>query len=288
MKSLLLVTAALLTFDASASVLSPDVVYGKDNRVEASLSKNPEYRRLAQSVATLIPNKYVINLPLSKTRIRGSKLTKFGVCKTERFASQISAGDCTGFLVAPDLLVTAGHCITSMDDCNSKKWVFDYTTSKEKQGSMNVKDSSVYSCVEIIERKLDRSNRNDYALLRLDRKVTDREPLKFRGAGKAAIGDELVIIGSPSGLPLKVADGAAVRSLEEVFFVANLDSFGGNSGSPVINAKTSEVEGILVRGDKDYVPSPDGRKCGVAMKCSDSGCRGEDVTYITNIKTLNK
>ncbi len=63
----------------------------------------------------------------------------------------------------------------------------------------------------------------------------------------------LVVIGRPSGLPTKVADGAQVRSVNDVFLVANLDTYGGNSGSAVFNAVTGVVEGILVRGDTDYV-----------------------------------
>jgi len=37
-----------------------------------------------------------------------------------------------------------------------------------------------------------------------------------------------------------------------IFFDANLDTFGGNSGSPVFDARTNAVVGILVRGADDY------------------------------------
>jgi hypothetical protein len=43
-----------------------------------------------------------------------------------------------------------------------------------------------------------------------------------------------------------------------------------------------EVEGILVRGDTDYVSSPEG--CRVSNRVPDNGGRGEDVTLIGNIK----
>jgi len=69
--------------------------------------------------------------------------------------------------------------------------------------------------------------------------------------------------------------------------VANLDTFGGNSGSAVFNAETGEVEGILVRGENDYVWSDEnGSRCRVPQQCTNDACRGEDVTRITNIKTL--
>ena len=43
-----------------------------------------------------------------------------------------------------------------------------------------------------------------------------------------------------------------VRAINPTFFSANLDTFGGNSGSPVFQAGTSTVAGLLVRGAPDY------------------------------------
>jgi hypothetical protein len=45
-----------------------------------------------------------------------------------------------------------------------------------------------------------------------------------------------------------------------------------------------EVEGILVRGDTDYIQSDKG--CRVSNVISQTEGRGEDVTYITNIEAL--
>jgi hypothetical protein len=57
--------------------------------------------------------------------------------------------------------------------------------------------------------------------------------------------------------------------------VANLDTYGGNSGSPVFNATNHQVEGILVRGENDFVTNG---SCYVSLVCPTTGCRGEDVT----------
>jgi hypothetical protein len=82
-------------------------------------------------------------------------------------------------------------------------------------------------------------------------------------------------------LPTKFADGAAVRNNQpDAFFVANLDTYGGNSGSPVFNSDTHEVEGILVRGDADFVQHGN---CQVSLVCPTTGCRGEDCTRIAEI-----
>src|SRR5262249_51918318 len=74
----------------------------------------------------------------------------------------------------------------------------------------------------------------------------------------------------------KFAAGAAVRNnAPDAFFVANLDTYGGNSGSPVFNSDTHVVEGILVRGENDFVLQG---TCMVSLVCPTTGCRGEDCT----------
>ena len=81
-------------------------------------------------------------------------------------------------------------------------------------------------------------------------------------------------MGHPSGLPLKVTAGATVRSHKRDFYVANLDSFEGNSGSPVFN-ENYEVAGILVRGEVDFSHLG---SCYVSHHCEENRCDGEDVT----------
>jgi hypothetical protein len=94
------------------------------------------------------------------------------------------------------------------------------------------------------------------------------------------------VIGSPSGLPLKVAGGAQVRgNSHPFFFTANLDTFQGNSGSAVFNAETGMVEGILVRGEEDYQVNMV-KGCIEAKACTDVGCRGEDVSRLTSLPEI--
>ena len=199
----------------------------------------------------------------------------------------MTAASCSGFLVSSNILVTAGHCIKSDYDCSIYKWVFDFKVDHSEQSAVTVPKSSVYSCKQIISQSLDSTTMDDYAVIELDREVQDRNPLPFRKTGKIEKGETVAVIGHPTGLPTKIADGASVRKLSEKFFIANLDTYGGNSGSAVFNMKTNLVEGILVRGENDYVYD---RKegCQVSNVCENGACRGEDVTYITNIKALIK
>jgi hypothetical protein len=122
---------------------------------------------------------------------------------------------------------------------------------------------------------------DDFAVVRLDRPVQGHQPLSVRRSGAVSVGQPLMVAGHPAGLPLKVAAGAQVRdNSHPYYFSSNLDTYGGNSGSPVIDVASGQVEGILVRGNTDFVLSGKGRnRCYASNVCSDSGCPGwEDVT----------
>ena len=124
----------------------------------------------------------------------------------------------------------------------------------------------------------------DFAYIELDRPVFGREPLKVRTRGKIKKNDKVFVVGHPTGLPVKVAGDSYVQTISNnIYFQANLDTFGGNSGSAVLSEVTGLVEGILVRGDQDYVYE-DG--CKVPKVCTMSSCRGEEVTRITGVQAL--
>ncbi|MCX6835889.1 MAG: trypsin-like peptidase domain-containing protein, partial [candidate division Zixibacteria bacterium] len=96
---------------------------------------------------------------------------------------------------------------------------------------------------------------NDYCLVRLDRPVVGREPIPIRRDGLVSTGAPLVVVGDPTSLPMKVAAGAEVKDNRPAYpwFQANTDTYGGNSGSMVVNTDTWRIEGILVRGAPDFV-----------------------------------
>lgn len=264
------------------------VIYGDDARQDLYEVSDNLYLDLAKSTAGMVSKRSLLFTPNSdKVSLRSRTLSQRGICSDDKFANQQTAPSCTGFLVAPDVLVTAGHCVRTEWDCNSQSWVFGYAHTENNSGEkIEVTKNDVYNCKQIIERKLDRETQMDYAVIRLDREVVGREPLKLRTEGKVEVGDPLTVIGHPTGLPTKVADGAYVRANHSpVYFQANTDSFQGNSGSPVFNSETGVVEGILVRGEDDYVYNKE-KGCREPKKCEMGACRGEDVTRITIINSL--
>jgi V8-like Glu-specific endopeptidase len=270
------------------------VIYGEDDRVDVIESDNTMFRELSLSTAAMISPSSISKMNSSwggsqkgEVIISAQTLQQRGMCGSERFKNQPTAARCSGFLVGEDLLVTAGHCVTSASDCKNYRWVFNYKISAVGSNTVRVLEDDVYSCASIVEQKLSGygSDKDDYALIKLDRKVKGIKALSFRKEGRVEKNEKLVVIGHPTGLPTKIADGAWVRGLSNKFFSANLDTYGGNSGSAVFNVETGDVEGILVRGARDYVYDS-AQGCRVSNRVSDTYGTGEDVTYITNIQAL--
>ena len=229
-----------MTFSANA-MNDNKVIYGDDNRLDLYETTDSLHLDLARSTAAMISNDK-ITITDDTAKIAGSALSTRGICATAKFAEQMTAANCSGFLVGEDLLVTAGHCMRSASDCSSSRWVFDYAVEVNGESAASVPASSVYECTEIISQDLSRNSKDDYALIRLNKKVTSRPVLKVRTEGKIADNAEIVVIGHPTGLPTKVAAGANVRTnSNSVYFIANLDTFGGNSGSAVFDANTGTV-----------------------------------------------
>lgn len=281
---------ALSLLVAGQAFATERIIYGDDNRVEPHQATKMQ-QRLAESTAGMLKSVKVVEMGKYAFLPPATIVKDMGLCKDERFAEQPSAVICSGFLVGPDLLVTAGHCISNQESCSEMSWVFDYKINKESgRANMMVPKSNVYKCSEVIDAKLsgDATNKRDYALVRLDRVVKGKKPLSFRTKGKVTKGDELFVIGHPSGLPTKVAGDAQVFSNNASgYFETNLDTFGGNSGSAVFNAKTGTVEGILVRGAKDYLG--DGgcyRVNEVQQNIEGVAELGEAVSRITDIPAL--
>ena len=275
------VLPSLLIFTLTSAAMAGNarikVIYGEDNRVDPVDSSNEMFKKLSKSTAAMIAHRDMSELNAEQMLIAGKTLEQTGVCSTERFAQQPAAANCSGFLVGENKLVTAGHCIKNALDCSESAWVFDYKVDHVQQSEVVVDKSDVYKCKSIIKQELDSTTKNDMALIELERVVEDREVLKYRSEGTPSVGDPLVVIGHPSGLPTKIADGASIRSVGEVFFVANLDTYGGNSGSAVFNANTGVIEGILVRGETDYIWSGN---CRASNVLGDSAGDGEEVTLI--------
>jgi hypothetical protein len=252
------------------------VVYGVDGRQDTFQVKNAKVLKAAEAVVALVKAS-----DLEADGHGGWKLAvssykdEYRLCSSETFSSQPLGCFCSGFLVRPDVIATAGHCVKDSADLAKMRFVFGFRMIDSSTPRTSFAAEDVYEGGALLGRKLTQTQ-TDWALIRLTRAVVGRSPVPFRTAGKIAAAQKLFVIGHPCGLPQKYAPGATVRDNEPAaFFVANLDTYGGNSGSPVFNATNHQVEGILVRGENDFVTNG---SCYVSLVCPTTGCRGEDVT----------
>ncbi|GAB4034244.1 MAG: hypothetical protein Fur0012_14410 [Elusimicrobiota bacterium] len=260
---------AMITFLVPVLCFSADKgIYGIDDRKDVYES-NQMQQKLAKSVAAVVamdisPDEQgYVDLGLRSFK------EDYSICDGEKFSDQPILGYCTASLISEDTMLTAGHCFPSKDSCKEKKFVFDYVMGPDGKWPGKFNLSQIYSCSEIIAQ----SNEEivDYAIIKLDRPVKDRVPLAVNRGEKLKKGDFVFVIGSPMGLPLKVADNAKVRDVKDQYYMVDSDTFGGNSGSPVFNAMTGRIEGILTGGGQDLELKNDGACVGSFIQSQDEG-----------------
>jgi len=260
--------------------VSAPLVYGADDRKEYFQVTDFRQKRLADATAVVVSPSV---LTQTATGYSLSTATTFGatysLCSDEPFATQPDPGYCTAFAVGSDLVATAGHCVSN-NECASTWFVFGFRLDAANTVRKDVPAQDVYKCASIVGRT-SKAN-DDWAVVRVDRAITGRMPLRLRRTGSVPLAAPLVVAGHPAGIPVKVAANATVTDTAPAnFFAANLDTYGGNSGSPVMNATTGLVEGILVRGNDDFVYDAT-RQCYRSNVCADTGCPSwEEVSRAT-------
>jgi hypothetical protein len=287
-------------FGRSAEAL----IFGPDDR-EVAL-RNPSRAKIARATAIMIsPVFYSENL--SSTLDLDLQLISdpegFNLCKEERFALEPHVDvSCTGFLVAPNLLVTAGHCMVnhgvSRDErnahCESFSWLFDFVADANGvTRTRGVPKENLFHCRRVVYAELDYdydrvrdmySYRRDIAIVELDRPAVGRDALPI-AAREARVGESLGMMGFPTGLPMKwTGNGRVTGRAGPEAMRTNLDAFGGNSGSPVLNGR-GEVAGILVRGFPldDFFIDPTG--CRRPNRCDLNGrCQVDEGRYPVGIE----
>lgn len=263
------------------------VIYGVDNRLDVFQLAPGQHREDADTVVAIVRANFLTDngngTATFSTQTFGPSQN---LCPGEPFFNQPSVGPgikCSGVLVYTDVIATAGHCIYRDTDLPYLRFVFGFRMRDANTAETVIAQTDIYCGVRIIGRQLS-DDGQDWCLVRLDRHVSNHRFAGIRRSGRIADLQSLHVIGHPLGLPMKFADGAAVRDNEpESFFVANLDVYAGNSGAPVFNSATHEVEGVVSRGETDFVMQG---SCRVSLVCPDTGCAGEWCTRITTLSAL--
>ncbi len=242
--------SAVLSPSIFAITVVPKTIYVEDNRNEV-YSSPTVIQELSSSIAAHVSKEYLTE-EKNGYKITASTLGK-AHCPTVRFSDQVTGARCSGFLVAPNVVATAGHCMISQNECENYRWIFDYKLKGASDKSYQLASkSNVYSCKKILAQKLEYIGGIDYALVQLDRNVENRNPVAVDFDNDTIIGTPLYVLGFPSGIPMKYTDTSSIFENSPKTFKSLLDIFAGNSGSAVFSAETNKVIGIVSMGTGDW------------------------------------
>jgi V8-like Glu-specific endopeptidase len=272
-------------------------IYQKDDRIEstevAAKIVHPGISRIQAAVkaTAALVSRSKLQPTASGWKLRLEEfrpVASLPLCPNENFSKERVGSYCTAFLIAPNLVATAGHCVNWEDvdssdpSRNTSAIVFGFEMRDGVEREDFASDE-VYQISRIIERYREGSGETlrDFAVLELQENVPSRiaQPLRLaREAGKEVRTEtELGVIGYPSGLPEKVSFASktnrAMEAGSATEFRAQLNTFHGNSGSPVLFYDEPDVvAGILVEGEPDYFI--EGQCARTAVYASEQVCNG--------------
>lgn len=262
-------------------------IYNSDSRSTVDSISDPKVLAFSGSVA-LISQKLRISKSVDKnltfrTNTVGNIL---GLCSSERFRDDLLLGDCSGFLISDQLLVTAGHCIKNDSDCAEKIFIFGHTEVQRSQFSSN----EIYSCSRIVNSV--NKDAGDLVLVELDRAVESRpgtHRFKIPNAESPQFSEDssnLMSLGHPLGTSMKQTPLEKLfPQTEHSFFKAQMDVVQGASGSPLFNPNSGVVHGVLVGGSKDF-EWDESNSCAKSHVCDDDSCSGEIFASIASLRNL--
>lgn len=254
-----------------------------DSRIEPlQLNEDIDWQKrihtVTESVGIIVEIEKINSI--SKTSYQLDISQKLGevykLCPDEAFFNQPTLGVGTAFIYDKKSMLTALHVL----ERPLKKYavIFGYKIINPN-GIVHIfidKDDIYYP-----QKILKKNTELDVVEFTVDRNF-NRPVLEWEHSKKNKKEEsEIYMLGYPNGLPLKLALNASIiENNHPLYFYTSLDSFQGNSGSPVFNFFTNKVIGILVSGEIDYKFNGN---CNYSSLCKYPYCKGEKVVRIEEV-----
>ncbi len=205
---------------------------------------------------------------------------RFGLCPEEPYCEQPVVCTGTAFLIASDMVLTARHNLDAVP-LQRMMFLLGYKILAESgKANLDFPLKDVYRAKKLI--RSDKLALLDLAIIKLDRSVDGAIPLPIESDNEVKLKDLVYALGYPLGLPMKYITNASVSAIDGLSFYSTLDTFKGNSGSPVFNRASHKLIGVLVEGGIDLKSNGN---CMVSNLCADRTCMGERVV---NVSLINK
>lgn len=273
---LLTMLIAACSSQKSAELLT---VYDQDDR--KTLDEADEPTAQFAPIVALLTRRHRVSPQMSQPLNAPIFGKVFGMCEDEPFFQERTLGDCTGFLISEDLLLTAGHCVKSELECLQRAIVLNYHTPQQPI----LQKSDLFTCSSVVAR-LEKSN-GDLALIQLDRRVPLSSTQRLLSIEETPIGahESIKILNHPFGVSLKVSQLESNPLHDGAYFSAKADVSGGSSGAPAIEPSSGRLAGVLIGGEIDLVW--DKRSgCNRNKVCEGSSCGGEKFATISSVRRL--
>ncbi|PKG39313.1 trypsin-like serine peptidase [Psychromonas sp. Urea-02u-13] len=231
-----------------------------------------QYKHMLTNTGILVDDNNIHKKTLLADRILSifyNNTKNRNVCEDVPFIKQIAIGTCSGVLLKPNLVATAGHCVDK--NIFSKTWFFNYQNGDNLALKKGYKVQRViFKNFELIrsgysfERNTinrqrqkigvgplppdmhDYSNYRDIALLELEAEVEGYIAFNINFTPFFS-GRKAISVGYPLGLSLKQNTNGTLKEMASPYYMTtNIETLQGNSGGPLFDVETGDLIAITV------------------------------------------
>lgn len=261
-------------------------IYGEDQRVFADSA--PELIKPYLPVIALLTKRRNLTQQTQDTStFRSHTLGHvLQLCSNDMFYDQLMLGDCSGFAIDEQHLITARHCIADQKSCDDRLFIFD-----AKANHLNVfPNRNIRTCKRIVK-ALEREQ-GDLVLIELNAPIVLSADTRFPNLNNSRSAAEpsgrAFVLGHPFGSILTATPLESPQRAEDAFFSrAKADVSQGSSGSPLIDESTGEIHGVLTGGEYDLVWDSN-QGCNQNRTCTSNECQGERFSRAEAVRNLLK